>query len=89
MTTATRAIGRPQLSMPGMPPTPEREPSATAGSVSAGQQVLYLGNINGGPRHGSRGVVKQTLARQAVVDMGRSGTWYVPYFFLSTPARAA
>ena len=57
-------------------------------SVAPGQEVLYLGKVNGGPRFRSRGVVKQAYRRKAVVDMGRMGTWHIPYYFLSLPEAA-
>lgn len=46
---------------------------------------MYLGNVTGGPRFGARGVVKQALGRRVVIDMGLSGTWYIPYYFLTVP----
>ena len=78
----------PQLRLPGMT-VAERGPVALhCGSVAPGQEVLYVGNVSGGPRFRSRGVVKRALQRKAVVDMGRSGTWNIPYYFLSAPTAA-
>ena len=77
-----------QLPMPGMPVPTHAPMTANCWSVTLGQEVLYMGRINGGPRYGSRGTVKRTRRWQAVVDLGRSGTWNVPYFLLAT-AQAA
>ena len=52
-----------------------------------GQRVLYVGRVSGGPRRGSRGLVKATLGRRAVVDMGGSGTWTIPYYLLEVPSQ--
>ena len=77
-----------QLSMPGIP-TPERQHLVTnCYNIAPGQEVLYLGKISGGPHYRSRGVVKQALQRKAVVDMGRLGTWHIPYYFLTVPQAA-
>ena len=77
-----------QLSLPGMAVV-ERPPVALhCGSVAPGQEVLYVGNVSGGPRFRSRGVVRRALQRKAVVDMGRMGTWHIPYYFLSAPTAA-
>ena len=63
--------------------------AATSRSAAAGTEVLYSGYFAGGPRHGSRGVVRRASGRRAFVDMGRSGMWHIPYYFLSVPSRAA
>ncbi len=78
-----------QLPMPGMPAPPTPEVKASLRNVSPGREVLYLGNVTGGPRYGTRGVVKQTLGRRVVVDLGRWGTWHIPYYFLSVLSEAA
>ncbi len=73
-----------QLAMPGMPrPRTSRPKLASCCSVSPGQGVLYVGNVYGGPRQGSNGVVKEALRHKAVIDMGRSGIWHIPYYFLA------
>lgn len=77
-----------QLTMAGMP-LPVRTAPVNLYDVSPGQVVKYLGKVAGGPRYGDRGLVKETLARRAVVDMGRSGTWRIPYHFLAALPRAA
>ena len=77
-----------QLVMPGMPSSAYTEETASCYSVAPGQEVLYQGKVSGGPRYGSRGIVKAVLRRKAVVDMGRSGTWHVPYYFLAVPKAA-
>ena len=48
-----------------------------------GQEVVYCGNISGGPVLGSKGVVTKKYANKALVDMGWLGVWNVPYYFLS------
>jgi hypothetical protein len=53
--------------------------------VAQGQKVLYLGKISGGPRFGARGTVVRTLRNNALVDLGKAGTWRVPYCFLALP----
>lgn len=77
-----------QLSMQDLPAPEYSHTSASCCSVAPGQEVLYLGTIRGGPRYGSRGIVKGTLRHKAVVDMGRSGTWRIPYYFLAVPQAA-
>ena len=77
-----------QLTMAGMPPR-GRTQAATLYYPSPGQMVQYLGEVAGGPRHGTKGLVKEALAHRAAVDMGRSGTWRIPYLFLATLRRAA
>ena len=77
-----------QLPMPGMPePLPIRS-MTNCREVAPGEEVMYMGTVSGGPRYGSLGVIKQTLRRKAVVDMGRMGTWHIPYFFLVLPRAA-
>ena len=77
----------PQLSMPGMP-EPIRSETVDRWSITAGQEVLYLGDVNGGPRYGSRGTVRSVLDRKAIVDLRDSGTWHIPYWFLGLPKAA-
>ena len=77
-----------QLTMAGMPP-PRRTDAATLYGLSPWQAVQYLGTVAGGPRYGATGLVKETLAHRAVVDMGSSGTWRIPYLFLAALPRAA
>ena len=74
-----------QLSMPGMPAPISAHVSASCCSIATGQEVMYLGSITGGPSYGSRGTVKRALLRKAVVDLGRLGTWRIPYYFLAIP----
>ena len=78
-----------QLQMPGMPKAEPSRAAATSLSAAAGTEVHYTGYFAGGPRHGSRGVVRRASGRRAFVDMGRSGMWHIPYYFLSVPSRAA
>ena len=77
----------PQLSMPGMP-EPARSAIISRWSVTPGQEVLYLGNVSGGPRYGSRGTVRSVQDRKAIVDLRGSGTWHIPYWFLGLPQPA-
>jgi hypothetical protein len=77
-----------QLPMPGIPAPAYGHSIVNFRDIAPGQEVLYLGRLSGGPRQGVRGVVKQTLLKKAVVDMGRFGTWNIPYCFLVSPQAA-
>lgn len=83
-----RATSVAQLPMPGMPVPAHGSLAANCCTISTGQGVVYLGNVCGGPRYGSHGKVRETLVRKAVVDMGRSGTWHIPYCFLAVAEAA-
>ena len=85
METNANRIGKTgaQLAMPGMSSVSRSEANATRYNLSPGQVVRYLGNLPGGPRYGSRGIVEGVLGRRAIVDMGRVGRWHIPYYFLS------
>ena len=88
MNSTTVAEAGAQMSMPGMPshaPGPRVMDWLT---MAPGREVLYLGKVSGGPRFGSRGIVKKALKSKAVVDLGRSGTWHIPYYFLRLPQAA-
>lgn len=85
MNKATDACTAKQIAMPGMPVPSRPKAVATCCDLAPGQHVVYVGKIMGGPRYGTRGIVKEALQRKAVVDMGRLGTWNVPYFFLTLP----
>ena len=85
MRKASNATGATQIAMPGMPDPRHPTTVASCCELAPGQQVVYVGKIMGGPRYGLRGIIKQALQRKAVVDMGRHGTWNVPYFFLTLP----
>ena len=82
-----------QLQMPGMPDSAYADVGPT--DVAPGQEVLYLGRINGGPRYGSRGVVREVRGRKAIVEIGHANrrrsadVWHIPYYFLADPSRAA
>lgn len=78
-----------QLSFPGIRNLKINTPVMGSRGLNLGQKVVYLGTVNGGPTTGTLGIVKQTYARKAVIDMGRLGTWNVPYYFLAHPASAA
>ena len=82
MTTLATPTDTSQFDMPGMPPRLELRADASAHNLVPGHEVRYLGNVAGAPSFGARGVVIRVLGRKAVVDMGRSGTWHIPYFFL-------
>ena len=77
-----------QLRMPGMPRPASRYRARDCRNVVEGQTVEYLGWVPGGPRFGSQGTVRRTMKRKAVVDLGRGGTWNIPYHFLSLPRAA-
>ena len=77
-----------QMKMAGMPEARRALRTVRCCSLVPGQQVLYLGKIQGGPRYGSSGVVRRVLSHKAVVEIQGSGIWNIPYFFL-TDARAA
>ena len=76
-------LGESQLPLPGVPTPVDLRQMPSYREASPGQEVVYLGKIGGGPRYGSRGVLMRTLRSRAVVDMGRSGTWHIPYYFLA------
>ena len=78
---STTSVG--QLEMPGLSAPVRARAGVSSATVCRGQGVLYLGTVTGGPRYGAAGIVKGTLRRRAVVDMGRSGTWHIPYHFLA------
>ena len=71
-----------QLLMPGMPARGRQGVIAGRLELNPGVEVEYIGKVDGGPRFGASGVVKEMKAWRAVVDMGVSGTWLVPYYFL-------
>ena len=54
----------------------------TSSNVMQGQEVVYCGNISGGPVLGSKGVVTKKYANKALVDMGWLGVWNVPSILL-------
>jgi len=73
--------------MPGMPARDSEGGRAVAvRALAPGREVVYHGNIVGGPRHGARGVVRQASGRRVTVDMGTLGVWHIPYYFLSEPS---
>ncbi len=51
--------------------------------VDTGQAVIYVGDVLGGPLKGELGIVKRLYGTKALVDLGLSGTWNVPYYFLA------
>ena len=81
--------GTEQIEMPGMPTRARRGDRGIGGKVAPGTVVLYLGNVSGGPRRGERGVVRRSDGRRVLVDMGRSGNWHIPCYFLAVPPKAA
>lgn len=86
MTTQTMA--REQIEMPGMPARNRTGDKVIGGSVAPGTVVLYMGNVLGGPKWGERGVVTRSDSRRVLVDMGRSGKWHIPYYFLRSANRS-
>lgn len=83
MSLANAQSGTTQLAMPGMPKPKNSRSVINCCDITPGQPVVYMGKVFGGPRYGSQGIVKQTLQRKAVVDMGKMGTWNIPYYFLT------
>tara|TARA_A100001037_G_C15083829_1_gene605595 strand:+ start:454 stop:699 length:246 start_codon:yes stop_codon:yes gene_type:complete len=55
-------------------------------NLNEGIEVVYMGNVLGGPSIGSAGKIMKIYARKALVDMGALGTWNVPYCFLAATA---
>ncbi len=51
--------------------------------IDTGQAVIYVGNVLGGPLKGELGTVKRLYGTKALVDLGSSGIWNVPYYFLA------
>ena len=78
-----------QLPMPGMPSPLPVGTIAGAEHLRPGQVVYYSGSLHGGPRPGARGIVTRALGRNARVDLGHLGVWYIPYYFLTAPSKAA
>jgi len=72
-----------QLVMSGMPSRPAVHTPVQCCNMTSGTSVVYLGNISGGPRHGAHGIVERILGQRAVVNMGRIGTWHIPYYLLA------
>ena len=54
----------------------------TSAYVLSGQEVVYQGRVAGGPDYGEHGIIRRTYRQKAVVDMGNSGMWHIPYYFL-------
>lgn len=71
-----------QIEMPGMPGSERGGNFAEAANLAPGQIVRYSGHVWGGPRFGAHGRVVRALHRKAVVDLGPSGRWHIPYHFL-------
>ena len=75
--------------MPGL--NNSHRPIGSRSRFEAGQEVLYLGHITGGPRYGSWGVIREVRGRKAIVEIGRHrpNVWHIPCYFLATPGKAA
>ncbi len=84
----TQKMAREQIEMPGMPARNRAGDKVMGGSVAPGTVVLYMGNVLGGPKWGERGVVTRSDSRRVLVDMGRSGKWHIPYYFLRSANRS-
>ncbi len=78
-----------QLSFPGMPEKKPPPPLLPKQDVPPGTVVSYIGNFSGGPRCGSRGVVKYADRNQVVVDLGSDGNWKIPHYYLQNLSKAA
>ena len=74
------------LDVEGLVSNPSRKDCC---SLAPGQQIVYVGRVGGRLRYGDRGIVQQALRNRAVVDMGTSGVWHLPYHVLGDPFRAA
>ncbi len=83
-----QTVAREQIEMPGMPARGRTGNKVMGGSVAPGTVVLYMGNVLGGPKCGERGVVRRSDSRRVLVDMGRSGKWHIPYYFLRSVSRS-
>ena len=83
-----QTVAREQIEMPGMPARSRGGNKVMGGSVAPGTVVLYMGNVLGGPKCGERGVVRRSDSRRVLVDMGRSGKWHIPYYFLRSVSRS-
>ena len=83
MSSAVASTNPKQMEMRGMPEVRRALPTVRCCNLAPGQQVLYLGRIQGGPRYGSPGVVMRVLSHKAVVEIQGAGIWNIPYFFLS------
>ena len=73
-----------QIELPGMPFKKRLVNQLIPKNIPLGSVVFYTGRLRGGPKFGSLGVVQKTKHRGVLVDMGLSGKWNIPYFFLST-----
>ena len=78
-----------QIELPGMPIKKRFVNHINAKNIPLGSVVSYTGTLKGGPKFGSQGVVQKTKHRGVLVDMGLSGKWNIPYFFLSINNKAA
>lgn len=82
-----------QLQMPGIADLTYA--GAGPSEFEPGQRVLYLGRVSGGPRYGSKGIVREVRGRKAVVEIEgrrrrrRTDVWHIPYYFLAVAGRAA
>ena len=85
---AAQTMAREQIEMPGMPTRGGAGDRVMGGGVAPGTVVLYMGNVLGGPKRGERGVVRRSDSRRVLVDMGRSGKWHIPHYFLRSPSRS-
>ena len=78
-----------QIELPGMPIKKPFVNQIIPKNIPLGSVVSYTGTLKGGPKFGSQGVVQKTKHRGVLVDMGLSGKWNIPYFFLSINNKAA
>lgn len=74
-----------QLPLAGMPEPLYLRTRPVTFDLQPGQEVTYLGRVDGGPKFGARGIVVETKGRKVVVDLGRGGIWHIPYYFLAVP----
>jgi hypothetical protein len=83
------AVPAAQMPMPGMPSFRHIDEGTFTEPVRQGSEVTYHGNIKSGPQFGAKGVVQKILGHRVVVDLDNYGTWHVPPYLLSAPAKAA
>ena len=47
-----------------------------------GCRVEYTGNLSGGPKNGSTGIVLKTGSNKVFVEFDKFNNWYIPKFLL-------
>ena len=78
-----------QMIMPGMLDRSSVRTVVAGGQLRPGVEVMYHGNIKGGPKFGATGIVQEVRGRRVVIDLYGWGIWHIPFYFLSTTLKAA